>query len=324
MSMTGALATSAPVFDLHTENAHPSGLAFTPRGKGSLYVGNAEPGNHATANERVYRYSTGGLLLNEYRPVNPLPLSRGTRGKIVSMTECGGYLAVVWNRAAPHPTYPNTRQNEAAITWMPLNAEGQAQSIGVQTTHLFTNDVSTGGAATTVCMAPFTGSFGAAANARRPFFVIVRGNNLWVYSMNYSPTGVRNNDPRLNVRGQGSSGNYGPTGRYARMRPNGRSDPSRNIRGTGAYEFLGMAQIYAPVSRDFNAVITGQAGFFTVSPNAALTDCDVNSQASLTDDFTAAMASSTKGMAGDPATRRAFTVHSDGVVRTTIIGRPIQ
>ena len=246
MSMLGAGAGSAPVFDLNEENAHPAGLAFTNRGKGSIYVGNAEPGN-VNPNERVYRYSTGGVLLNEYRPVNPLPIAgdRTSRGKIVSMTECGGYLAIVWNRAEAHPTDQNRRLNECSITWMPLGSAGEAQSIGVQTSQLFSNSVPQGGTATGPCLAPLRFNWPQRAirpRALRPpslLHVVARGGAWWIYSMNYTQAGVLNNDPRLNVAGAGGS----PPTRAGRTRT-GRATTAADRSSTRAiaiYEVLGLA-----------------------------------------------------------------------------------
>ena len=114
MTMGAGLAEGAASsdFPLAAGNSDPHGLAYVHRSGGRLYVGDAD--------EHVYCYDTGGRRLATYVMANPLPVAgaKTVRGAIVSLTQVGDYLAVVYGRL-------EGGEDECSIAWRPIRADGR-------------------------------------------------------------------------------------------------------------------------------------------------------------------------------------------------------
>ena len=291
-------------FKLAAGNASPRGLAYVDSGKGSLYVG--DDGRPDQGGEIVYRYSLGGLLLGGYHVPNPMPVQGNKdRAKITALTECGGLLAVVWHR-----TFDNQEAGrhgvDCQVSWLSLDETGNASTNGVQTSDLGTNSVPLTAASVGPAVCP---SWPNPTPANGPVFAVIRGLNFWWYAAHA--------DPVSEVAGA----------RDGRMRP---AASGAGIRGTSVTEIRGVAPFAVATSTaGFTAapcVISGAAGIWPLYANAAITAGYVRSggarwpsDAALADTFTAAMATSTTGMSGHGGTRRVFTVHSDGRLRTLVL-----
>ena len=289
------------VFDLASDNDDPHGIAYVHNGKGSLYVAQ---GNGAS----VYRYSLGGSLINEIRPANPLLPATGkpNRGVLTSLTECGGYLALVWHRTHNVGVPAGRIGIDCSITWLSLDSTGLASVQGDRTSVLSSNNVPTANAdRVDRCAAPVLANHSPADS---PYLILERGTDFWMYSIG--------SDPPTSVEGSYdhraapvSSGNL-PSGRPDTV---GTWTPA-NYRVTPITDIVGIIPVaiesFVPM---LGCVIRNAAGIWRVGFNTSLTHAIVFRPV-WTTALTSAQASTCAGATGHNATRRAWTVHTDGQV----------